>query len=167
MAAPGNPLVRIVNLSQVQVEAEASEAYVGKLKPGAKVKVEFPSIDYDTESRITAVGQVINPTNRTFSVEVNLTNRDNMLKPNLLANIILVENEHNDQILVPTKIIQSSNKGYYVYVAEDDHAVKKYVKKGTTYEGKTVIKEGLTGDEKLIIDGYMSCLLYTSPSPRD
>ena len=42
MAAPGMPLLRVVNLNEVKIECDVSEAYVGKLKRGDKVQVTFP-----------------------------------------------------------------------------------------------------------------------------
>lgn len=41
MASPGMPLLRVVNLSEVQIECDISEAYLGRVKRGDKVNVSF------------------------------------------------------------------------------------------------------------------------------
>ncbi|HAE35297.1 MAG: efflux RND transporter periplasmic adaptor subunit, partial [Chitinophagales bacterium] len=107
MASPGMPLLRVVNLSEVQIECDISEAYLGRVKRGDKVNVSFPSINFESVATITNVGQVINPSNRTFKLQVSLNNRDGMLKPNLLGYLQIREYVEQDQVIIPTRLIQN------------------------------------------------------------
>src|SRR5690606_14136693 len=81
MASPGVPLVRITSPQDTYIKADISERYIGKLGVGDEVEVYFPVQDMRAKSTIAAVSQVINPENRTFSVEVKIPKVDITLKP--------------------------------------------------------------------------------------
>ena len=154
MAAPGMPLLRVVNLNEVKIECDVSEAYVGKLKRGDKVQVTFPSIGMETAATIRSVGQVINPGNRTFSVEVTLSNADGVLKPNLLGYVKIREFMEADQVVIPTKYVQNGVEGPYVLTVKDGVITKNNIKRGRSHNGLTQVLSGLDGGETLVAEGY-------------
>jgi membrane fusion protein, multidrug efflux system len=154
MAQPGYGIIRMVSLNKMYIQAEVSEAFIGKFKKGDLVKVEFPSLGKELTSEVRAVGQVINEQNRTFSLEVALPESDALIKPNALAVLKIRDEQHENVITVPTKLILNDNQGDYIFVVENGSAKKVYVERGTTYNGRTLIKTGLKGGEKIVNDGF-------------
>ena len=157
-AQPGIPLLQLVSLEDMYINADVSEAYLGKFEVGDSVEVTFPSLDKSLMSTISAIGEVINENNRTFSIEVKLPNNTKLLRPNLLA-VLRIEDFHQpDAVVVPTNLILSDNQGDYVYVAEEKEgqltATKKPVERGMTYNDETLIASGLSGNEQLIREGF-------------
>jgi membrane fusion protein, multidrug efflux system len=155
--APGMPLIEVLNLSRVQVQAEVPETYLKSVKKGQTVKVKFPALEQETSAKITLIGQQVNPANRTFKVEIDMANSGN-LKPNLLATVSLKDFEQKNAVVLPSELIQQEVSGKsYVFVQDEGEkgtiAKKVYVTIGETYEGETYISEGLTGDEIFIIKG--------------
>ncbi len=109
-------------------------------------------------ARIDAVGQLINPSNRTFEAEVYLQNPEGVLKPNLLGIIRLNDKTLTDALVVPAELVQSEVGGKeFVFVLEKDEqgflARKTYVKTGLRQAGKVEIKEGLEAGQELIAEG--------------
>lgn len=157
-AAPGVPLMRLVSLGSVQVVADVSESYLGKIRVGDAVQVMFPSLDIERTAYVSLIGQIINPENRTFRIEINLANGDNMLKPDLLATVKLKNYQESNAVVVPTNLIQRDKTGEFVYVAREENqkwvARKVKIERGDTYNNQTVIKNGLDGTEKLIDKGF-------------
>ena len=153
MASPGMPLLRVVNLREVQIECDISEAYLGRVKRGDKVNVSFPSINFESVATITNVGQVINPSNRTFKLQVSLNNRDGMLKPNLLGYLQIREYVEQDQVIIPTRLIQNGVNSDFVYAITDGSVVKIDITRGRSHNGFTQIKSGLSGGEILVVEG--------------
>jgi membrane fusion protein (multidrug efflux system) len=158
MAQPGTPLVRIVNHRDMYVKADLSESYIGNFKKGDMAVVFFPSIDKTIESRITSIGQVIDQQNRTFSIEVALPFTNFIVKPNLIATVKIKDFHQKDAVVVPSKLIQKDNLGDFVFVTEQDSASaiakKVQINRGITYQNKTMILEGLSGNETLIDEGF-------------
>jgi hypothetical protein len=63
-------------------------------------------------------------------------------------------------VTVPVNVVQSDEKGKYVYVAEKSGdktlARKKTVIVGETYNGIMEIKSGLAGGDLIITEGYQT-----------
>ena len=158
MVGPGTVIARVVNLTNVQVEAEVPESFIGSFKKGDKVEVYFQSLGMTRTARIKAIGQVINPGNRTFKVEVDLPNSDRMLKPNLLATLKLKDYESEDVVMVPTRLIQDGAQGKFLYGLEDNKVVKHWLQIGESYAGTSEVLDGLNGDEVLVDLGFREVL---------
>lgn len=158
MAQMGSPLVRIVNHKDMYIKADLSEAHIGKFKKGSKVIIHFPSINKSIESKISSVGQVIDEMNRTFSIEALLPTTKFTIKPNLLAIVKLKDFEKIEAVVIPTKLIQKDNKGDFVFIAKKDGeeltANKIKIDRGITYNNRTLITNGLMGEESLINEGF-------------
>jgi membrane fusion protein (multidrug efflux system) len=157
MAAPSQamPGVRVVNNSSLVIKAKLSDAQIGLLEVGDKVKVNFPDINTTIESTVSFVGQVVDKASRTFNVEVRLDNSSDKYKSNMIARLEINDDVQKNVITVPTNTIQQNDKGEnYVLVVENNIAVKKIVEVGSEYNGTSVIKKGLNKGDKLISFGY-------------
>lgn len=153
LVQPGMPMINFVGESDLYIEGEISEAYVGVLDRGDSVEVYFPSLDREYASKVTAIGAIINPNNRTFKVEVNLPKADHV-KPNMVAVLKIKDYERKAAVTVPTNLIQRDNKGEYVYVVKQGQADKKYIDKGKSFGKKTEVMDGLSGGEALVDKGF-------------
>ena len=160
MAAPQLPLLRLINLENAYIVSDISENYVSKVRKGNYARVNFSSLDNTwLDAKVSRVGQYINPNNRTFKIRIELDNYDNkMLKPNLLSIIRIRDFEQDSAIVVPSKFIQQDAYGNnYMFIVENGSIAKKVgVVTGISYEGKTLIKSGLKGDEYIVLEGSRS-----------
>jgi RND family efflux transporter MFP subunit len=159
MASPQAPIARIVNLATVEVSADVSETYVKDIKRGDEVVVSFTAIGEDMELPVVAVGQFINPQNRTFKISMKAANKEGYLKPNTLAMVKINDYTLNDAITVSANLIQRSTNGEaFIYVLEEkngkNYARKVVVETGRTYDGQTVILKGLNVGAQVITKGY-------------
>lgn len=149
----GSSMINFVGESDLYVEGDVSEKYVGVLEKGDSVQVFFPAIDKRLDTKITAIGAVINPNNRTFKVEVFLPRMD-LVKPNMISVLQINDYQNKDAVIVPSYLILQDNQGDYVFVVENDTSKKKYIKRGMTQRDETEILEGLDGTEVLIDKGF-------------
>ena len=159
----GGPVARIVNLSEIKIVASASETYLGKLKVGQEVSLSFPSIQLNTTEKVSAISNVINQNNRTFSFYVKPTKYIKMMKPNLLAMITAHDYEANDAISVPTKLIRVANGQHFIYTIKTN-GNKRIVQKSIIqidkqFPNKTIIKSGLTPGDMVITEGVNSVIV--------
>lgn len=158
MVSPGAPIVMLLDTRRVKVVVDAPEKYLTTIGKGEKVKVSIPTINRETEERVSLIGTTIDPDNRTFKVEVEMPNPKGQLKPNLLANMKIVDFREENAVVIPLNLLQQEVGGKdYVFVkAEGEEgpiAKKVYVKTGESYDDQIVITEGLTGEEELIVEG--------------
>lgn len=158
LAAPGMPVLTMVNMSKMKVKADVSENYVKAVRPNAMVEVDFPSFGYATKAPISTVGNIINPANRSFSVEVMVPNSEGILKPNGVATLRIKDFEAEKALVVPAITIGKDAKGDFVFVVKEEEGKKKaqktYVTTGRTSEGKTMITEGLNAGDRVVVQGF-------------
>lgn len=159
LANPAMPIARVVNVSDVKLVADVSENYLSAVKKGDKVKVNFSALGTETDEKVSFVGQTINSSNRTFVIQINLANKDGKIKPNLVGTVKINDFQQENAITVPTNLIQIGTDGNkFVYVVKEVEgkkvAKKVNVKTGMTYEGSTVVVEGLAAGDQLVSKGY-------------
>lgn len=156
---PGSEVFRIVNLSNMYIEVDVPESHVNNIKKGKEAIVFFPVLGDTIYTKIRQTGNFINPNNRSFSVEIPVTNKTGNIKPNLTAKVNLNDYSKENAILIPQSIISENAEGnQYVYVAtpnEDNKAkaVKRIINTGKTQEGLVEIISGITKGEQLIKEG--------------
>ncbi len=153
LVQPGTPMIQFVGDSDLFIEADISETYIGVLNKGDSVNVSFPSLGTDVKTRVSAVGAIINPNNRTFKIEVALPSIERV-KPNMITILKIKDYQNPDAVVVPDYLILSDNRGDYLFVVENGVAKKKYVKRGKTSANKTEVLEGLSGGEVLVDKGF-------------
>lgn len=163
LASPGMPAVNVVNLSNMEVEVSVPETYLGKVKKGNKIMVEFPTLNTEVEAKVTSISQSINKNNRTFTIVASIPNKDGALKPNLLAKVKIQSEAIEKALAIPANLIQKSPKGFYVYAIDttnvlEPKAIEIPVTIGLTYNGKIVVTEGLTNGQSIINLGYREVL---------
>lgn len=161
LAAPGAPILQMFNPNRLKISADVPETYLGKIKRGDLVNITIPAINEEMTKKISLLGRTIDPSNRTFKVEVSTDSQKGKLKPNLLAELKFNDYAKQDAISVPLEIVQQEVTGKkFVYTATTKNgknmATKTYVVTGEGYEGNIIIEEGLTAGDQIIIDGARS-----------
>ena len=152
--------IRIVNNNSIKIVTEVPENYSSNIKKGDVVEVVLPGLGRPPyKSTISVVGAAVNPTTRSFTVEARLPS-DPLLKPNQLATMKILDYQAKQAVTVPINLVQSDEKGKYVYVAEKTGnktiARKKTVIAGESYNGLMEIKSGLAAGEVVISEGYQT-----------
>jgi len=159
LAMPGVQLMQIVNLEEIYINADVSETYLSEVNEGAIVQVEFPVYpDMRIEVPIYRKGNVINPNNRTFTVQLKLKNPDHLLKPNILSIIHINDFSADSALVIPSALVKQDITGSYLYTMEQTEgkwiAKKIYVVPGQSYLDKTMVTTGLKAGQKVIVQGY-------------
>lgn len=157
LTSPQTPTVRLLNLDNVYVEAEVTETYLPVVKVGTETKLNFPSISKEMVSIISQIGNYINPDNRSFKVRINISNKDNTIKPNLLADLKILDFK-SEGLIIPSTLVQKDQKGNnYVFTLKSENnenvVVKKLVSISKEYNNEVFITEGLDSTDTLVNKG--------------
>ena len=135
---PGvSQILRLVNLDKIYAEASVSEKYISFIEEGTEAIVQIPLLGKEIKSQIIQTGNFINPSNRTFRVEVPVENIDKKIKQNLDAKIKINIYSKEDAVVIPLRIVREDASGEnFVYVMTQD------VKEGVYITSKTFISLG-------------------------
>tara|TARA_A100001015_G_scaffold89460_1_gene99542 strand:+ start:2325 stop:3494 length:1170 start_codon:yes stop_codon:yes gene_type:complete len=163
--APGiTPILRIVNLNRMYVEADVPENYLTSINVGSKARVEIPAIGKSQTTLIRQTGNYIQPSNRTFRIEAPLENLNNEIKPNLNAKLRVIDYINREALMVPKRTIRSNSEGQnYVFILSNPEgenkfiASQQFVQLGKSKNEMIEIIEGVSEGD-LVIDEGVSLL---------
>ena len=158
----GNPMqgIKIVNTNSLKMMANIPENYISRVKKGSKVEIVVPDLNNRViTSSISLVSQSIDPNTRGFIAEASIP-YDANLKPNQVANMRIQDYAADQAISIPINVVQSDEKGKYVFVVEKKGeqllARKKSIYLGESYGGVVEVKSGLNAGDILITEGYQN-----------
>ncbi len=158
--ANGQAVFRIVNLSDMYIEVDVPETYLNGVTVGKNVKVFFPVLGDSITSKVRQTGNFINPTNRSFKVEIAVPNDKSNIKPNLTARVQINNYSNEKAILVPQSVISENAEGaQYVYIATDVDsnnmatAKKQIIVTGRTQGDHVEVLSGINPGVEVILEG--------------
>ena len=165
VVAPGqrSELFRVINLSNMYIETDVPENYITSITKGKKVEVNFPILGKIVNSKIRQVGNFINPSNRSFKIEIGVPNQDLEIKPNLTAKLKLNDYTNTKAILIPQSIISENAEGQqFIYVVKDKRennlaiAERLVIETGKTQGDFIEVTKNLNTDTEIILEGARS-----------
>ncbi len=155
------PLMRIINLNAMYVKANVPETYLNTVVKGVPVNVTFPSIKKQVTGVVKTVSNYINPSNRTFDIQINVPNQEKKIKPNLIAKLEINDYNKNNAILIPSNVIQENAIGdKFVYVIDKSKAtaiaVKRKIEIGFKNQGYFEVVKGLSAGDVIVNEGALT-----------
>jgi RND family efflux transporter MFP subunit len=134
-------------------------------KGDSGVTATIPGHQRSESGKVAMVENTVDSTTGMITVRGIMNNENETLWPGILvATKLVIRNE--DAIVVPTVAVQRSQNGNYVFVVKDGVAKVQSVKVDRTSQGVSVISEGLTGDESVVVDGQLLLSDGTRVEPR-
>jgi multidrug efflux system membrane fusion protein len=128
-----------------------------QLRTGNKLAVEAWDQDLSHKlatGSVLAVDNQVDQSTNTIRIKALFTNEDYALYPNQLINAKLLVDTLRGAVIVPTAALQRSPQSTYVFVVKPDQSVEiRNVDVQLTQGDDTVIRQGLSAGETVVIDG--------------
>ena len=157
LAVPGMPLFELIDDNSLKISAGVPERFADDVKLNQKVELVFPELSIGKlKGNISFISKSLNADNRTFEIEIRISNKDRAIKPEMLSEIRIMTNSYENTVLVPEDVVLKVDDGYIVFTEENGKAVQKKVEIIKRTNGKIAIKNGLSSGEKLITIGYQN-----------
>jgi RND family efflux transporter MFP subunit len=155
MTSPGMPILSIVDISRVKINAGIPEKYLGKLKIGKKVNITFDALpSEDFEGTISYVSPTLNSLSKTIEIEIVINNTDRKIKPEMSANVELIMQEVDEAVVLTQDFIIDNGEEKYVFILDNDVAKKRIIKTGANEQNNILITDGLYPGDRLIYEGF-------------
>lgn len=165
VVAPGmnSEVFRIVNLSKMYIETEVPENFIASIRKGKSASVYFPILGKKVTTTVKQVGNFINPSNRSFKIEIDLPNTTGIFKPNLTARVQLNDYTNPNAVLIPQSIIsENANGEQYIYTVQQKNknneaqAKRTIIVTGKTQGNVIEVLTGLEDGTEIIQEGARS-----------
>src|SRR3981189_3096375 len=120
----------------------------------SRVVATIPGHQQSEEGKVAMVENSVDSTTGMVTVRGIMNNERETLWPGILVATKLIIRTENS-VVVPTAAVQRSQSGNYVFIVRDGKAHVQPVKVDRTFRGTSVIAEGLSGGEDIVVDGQL------------
>lgn len=147
-------ILSLHDVDTVRTLIEVVEKDVPLVKVGQRAEIRaeaYPNRVF--EGTVTRVVQALNRATRTMTVEVDLPNKDHLLKGGMFARVEILVGKHAQAIQIPMDAVSRLDDRQYVYIVRDGKAQRVLVELGSRDENRIEVLKGLMGDEQVIVSG--------------
>jgi RND family efflux transporter MFP subunit len=151
LTAPGMPLYTVEDTSQFKIEAAIDEGFMKKVSPGMPASILFDKTGEKVNGRITKVVPSIDPTSRTFLIEVTI--QDRSLRTGSYGKVLIPQGK-KESLLIPVGAIVERGQLTGVFVVDGKGVIAyRLIKAGRTSDGLVEVLSGLSKSESIIVSG--------------
>jgi len=150
---PSQRVVRVGDMSKIELIVSLTAEELGFVKIGQNVQIEAPG-GIKTTGKITKVMAALDPMTKKVDVKIVIPNNENKFVAGMFADVKFTDAQKDVAgIYVPFKSIIFESNGEYIYVIENNKAIKKPVKLGQISGNQLEIIDGLSLGDKVITKG--------------
>ncbi len=151
----GDKLVEILDLSRVIVKVNIPELEILEIKIGQKVEVALYIMEEIIFSgEVKNIGLEADSNNRTFPVEIHVSNSERMLRPGMLARATFTKSIDDEQIVIPRHTILEKERGRVVYVFDKGKVFQRDIQVGLSQQDQVQVLQGLKKGELIVVEGH-------------
>ena len=149
---PGEYLFTVSQMDRLHARIWIPPTDISSVRQNANVVFKWE--DTEVHGTVTSIGLTLNPEQYAFAADVEFDNRNMAIRGGLTgtANIVVYRNEN--AISVPRSAVQTDIDGrQFVYIVQNDIAMRRYVTVGNQSKLDFEITEGLQPGDLLIVQG--------------
>lgn len=152
----GTELVSLMSYNKMYMEINLPEKNISDINIGQKAIVTNYTINEDTlQGTVSELSPVISTETRTFKGMIQIDNPELKLRPGMFVKADIVTAHKDSAIVIPKDIIMTGNRGKYVFVVgRNSTAEDRFLTIGLQNQENVEVLEGLSVNDRLIIDGY-------------
>jgi RND family efflux transporter MFP subunit len=154
VAAPGVPLVRLIQIHPVKVNLSVPDRDVVALQPGLPALVKVGALMETWEGTISHISPAANLKTRTFSVEVEVENSGSRLRPGMVAQVAVSKPIATGAMVIPQDWVVTGIREQGVFVLEDGMASWRSVELGAVIHDQVVVDAGLSSGDLVVVAGH-------------
>jgi len=150
---PSQTIVKVGDMSNVYIIVSLTAEELKYVKLGQSVSVEAPG-GVEKTGKITKVLPTLDPKTKKVKVKILIPNKSQDLISGMFTDVSFTEAQKDSMgASVPFRSILFETSGTYVYVIENNKAVKRLVKLGQIAGSNIEIIDGLSLGDKVITKG--------------
>ncbi len=145
-------IITLDDLKKIFIDIKVPENYVGVIKPGLRAQVTNSAFDKPFTGVIGSVSSRIDPSTRSILARIIVNNSEFKIIPGQLMTVKIIYNEKKE-IGVPESAVTIQGDTAFVYVINNDIALKKNIKIGKRNFGKVSIISGINEGDLVVSEG--------------
>lgn len=152
MAAAGSPLLVLVKMDEVKVEASVPQEQINNFKVGSTVDVKVGSLGGKLlKGTVEFVSPISDANSSSFPIKVKVNNQDGLLRAGMVAEVVLQE-EASQGIKVPTSAVLEKDSKHYIYTVDKDVVHQVEVSVGNASGDWTTVAAGVKENDQVVLN---------------
>ena len=148
--SPQQKVVTIVRTNPLRIRIDIPEQAIPQVKVGQSVSITTSAWpDKNFSGRIARIAPNVSAQSRTLTVEAEIENNGNALKPGQFATVRILQERAEPAVLIPARAVLNEAGVNRVYVIKDGHAEQRLVQMGQTEGDLIEIRNGVAADEQV------------------
>ncbi len=152
------PNTRIASLQEVdpiKIDFSVPERYISRVTVGDNIQFTVQGVDSTFTGEVYAIEPRINTQTRTLQIRAISENPSNLLYPGAFANIVLILDEIDDALMVPTMSIVPELNAQKVFVVRDGVVQEQRIQSGIRTSEKVQIVDGINQGDTVLTTGIL------------
>jgi HlyD family secretion protein len=150
---PGFRAGIVQQLDPIKIKADLTEETAKLVRGKPEVMFYIPGAVDRTKAKVSYLSDVMNPTTKAFSLELEVQNPDRKIRPGTKAQVLLTEAQDQNVIAVPTLSVVREGSDTFVFVVNGDRAEKRKVELGRLKDSNQEVLSGVKEGEQLVVTG--------------
>jgi RND family efflux transporter MFP subunit len=148
--SPQQKVVTIVRTNPLRIRIDIPEQAIPDVKVGQSVSITTSAWpDKNFAGRVARIAPNVSAQSRTLTVEAEIENTSNALKPGQFATVRMLQERAEPAVLIPARAVLNEAGVNRVYVIKDGHAEQRLVQTGQTEGDLIEIRNGIAADEQV------------------
>jgi RND family efflux transporter MFP subunit len=154
MVSIGRECFRVVDFHPLRARLYFPERELARVKVGQQATIKVDTHPgHDFQSAVALVNPVIDETNGTFKVTLEIPNSTGALRPGTFARVQVKTGEFSDAVLMPKRGVLTEDGEDYVFVAHSDTVARVPVTVGAVEGDTAQILKGLAAGDSVVTIG--------------
>ncbi|GGD28446.1 efflux RND transporter periplasmic adaptor subunit [Pontibacillus salipaludis] len=155
MVSGQQPFATIVSISPINLQVSVTAKELSLFEKDQEIPAYVSSLEEEVTSKVSYISSITNDSGL-YPVEATVTNADGKIKPGMMAKLQLPEMTVSDHILVPTSAVVEENTETYVYVIEEERAMKVAVEVVRSQSDLTAVKGDVAEGDQVVTKGQLT-----------
>jgi RND family efflux transporter MFP subunit len=140
----------IVQTNPLRIRIDIPEQAIPEVRVGQSVSINTSAWpDKNFAGRVARIAPNVSATSRTLTVEAEIENSSNALKPGQFATVRILQARAAPAVLIPARAVVNEAGVNRVFVIKNGHAEQRLVQTGQTEGDLIEVKSGVAADEQV------------------
>jgi RND family efflux transporter MFP subunit len=149
-----SPVVSVARMDRLRIFIEVPERDVSFIKKGNPVTLTVDALPGRAFNGVcTRFATALDPKTRTMKTEIDIPNRDGLLRPGMYGQVNLTLERRDNVLTVPAGALIAEGGKISIYTVADGKAKRLEIETGLDDGVRVEITRGLTGKDAVIITG--------------
>jgi len=146
---------QVVDYQRVLTDLKIPNSQMPYIVEGQEVRVtNYAFRDQTFVGRVSVLDPTLDPTTRTFRIEVTIDNAERVLRPGMFIKADIVTEQRDGIIVIPKELVLSRQNRSVVFVEEEGRAQQRFIETGLSDDFTVEVVDGLSEGERLITSNF-------------